>query len=55
MEDFVGVSGKKYGRELLKEEVVVAAEVRGKGVYLDFRQGLAVEAILLLAYDLKIC
>jgi hypothetical protein len=31
VEDFVGVSGKKYGREVLKEEVVVVAEVRGRG------------------------
>jgi hypothetical protein len=28
---FCGVSGKKYRREVLKEEVVVAAEVRGRG------------------------
>ena len=48
MEDFVGRFGEKNGREVLKEEVVVEAEVRGKGVYIDFRQDLAAEAILLL-------
>ena len=51
VEDFVGIFGEKYGREVLKEEVVVAGGKWGEGEYIDPRWGLAAEAILLLGCE----